>query len=397
MENSKIILRPNKIEEDRILELAEWIEKARLECAYPNYVIEKISFKIRMAWEDLEYRGKLCCTDLKTVQDALVEEYAIQGQYAELLEVKLEAIKEKLCPQVYEYFVRKIETEASFFKIHFAFLKADFEIEANKFQELAQDINVAYEHLCLWIDTLKPNELIDESGIKKIQYFKPRYVRDVYRTKCFRKKELKELQEELLRNNSIERMREWKKTVLENSLSFEKRFNEWSNKSEEVAVLYPNQERFYRELEKWASSIRNPCCREWISCYLERGRDLLFNRMRVFKFKGNVEKAKQFLLEQYERKLSKDLDEKKKRADRRVRIEKKREKKEARRFRKMLEKNGWVDCIDEFDDVEQSRMTKKNLYFEGYSGTWAHDVEGYSDDDIDAIFDGEPDAYWNID
>ena len=32
-----------------------------------------------------------------------------------------------------------------------------------------------------------------------------------------------------------------------------------------------------------------------------------------------------------------------------------------------------------------------------YAGSWAQDHEGYSDDDIDTIFDGEPDAYWNID
>lgn len=32
-----------------------------------------------------------------------------------------------------------------------------------------------------------------------------------------------------------------------------------------------------------------------------------------------------------------------------------------------------------------------------YSGFWAQDVEGYSDDDIDTIFDSDPDAYWNID
>lgn len=30
-------------------------------------------------------------------------------------------------------------------------------------------------------------------------------------------------------------------------------------------------------------------------------------------------------------------------------------------------------------------------------GSWAQDVEGYSDDDIDTIFDGDPLAYWNID
>ena len=33
----------------------------------------------------------------------------------------------------------------------------------------------------------------------------------------------------------------------------------------------------------------------------------------------------------------------------------------------------------------------------GYAGTWAHDEAGYSNDDIDTIFDGDPDAYWNTD
>lgn len=32
-----------------------------------------------------------------------------------------------------------------------------------------------------------------------------------------------------------------------------------------------------------------------------------------------------------------------------------------------------------------------------YSGSYAQDVMGYSDDDIDTIFDGDPNAYWNID
>jgi len=35
--------------------------------------------------------------------------------------------------------------------------------------------------------------------------------------------------------------------------------------------------------------------------------------------------------------------------------------------------------------------------FERYSGSYAQDVEGYSDQDIDDIFGGEPDASWNID
>ncbi len=47
------------------------------------------------------------------------------------------------------------------------------------------------------------------------------------------------------------------------------------------------------------------------------------------------------------------------------------------------------DCNDNEDGDSNT--------FERYNGSWAQDVEGYSDDDIDTIFDGDPDAYWNID
>lgn len=35
--------------------------------------------------------------------------------------------------------------------------------------------------------------------------------------------------------------------------------------------------------------------------------------------------------------------------------------------------------------------------YERYSGSYAQNEMGYSDDDIDTIFEGDPDAYWNID
>ena len=36
-------------------------------------------------------------------------------------------------------------------------------------------------------------------------------------------------------------------------------------------------------------------------------------------------------------------------------------------------------------------------YDSEYSGTYAQDVEGYDDDTISDAFEGDPDAYWNID
>ena len=41
------------------------------------------------------------------------------------------------------------------------------------------------------------------------------------------------------------------------------------------------------------------------------------------------------------------------------------------------------DCWD-YDDSE-------------YAGTYVHDVEGWDDDLINTVLDGNPDAYWNID
>lgn len=43
---------------------------------------------------------------------------------------------------------------------------------------------------------------------------------------------------------------------------------------------------------------------------------------------------------------------------------------------------------DDYDDYET---------YENYHGSYAQDVEGWSDQDIDDAFDGDPEAYWNID
>ena len=40
---------------------------------------------------------------------------------------------------------------------------------------------------------------------------------------------------------------------------------------------------------------------------------------------------------------------------------------------------------------------KDNQSYGQYSGTYAQDEEGLSDDFIDDVLGGEPDEYWNID
>ena len=72
-----------------------------------------------------------------------------------------------------------------------------------------------------------------------------------------------------------------------------------------------------------------------------------------------------------------------------------------RKDRAMIEKYPMGIDIVGIESKENSEFRHSDINIDDtddyYSGTWAHDVEGYSDDDIDTIFDGEPDAYWNID
>ena len=40
---------------------------------------------------------------------------------------------------------------------------------------------------------------------------------------------------------------------------------------------------------------------------------------------------------------------------------------------------------------------KDRATYHNYHGSYAQDEMGWSDDDIDTVLDGNPDAYWNID
>jgi hypothetical protein len=54
---------------------------------------------------------------------------------------------------------------------------------------------------------------------------------------------------------------------------------------------------------------------------------------------------------------------------------------------------------DEYEDGDYGDYSsdQDEPTYDRYNGSYAQDEMGYSDDDIDTIFDGDPDAYWNID
>lgn len=59
------------------------------------------------------------------------------------------------------------------------------------------------------------------------------------------------------------------------------------------------------------------------------------------------------------------------------------------------------DLIPSLPAYQHTSYARNNdwqeVSYSEYEGSYAHDVMGYSDEDINDAFDGDPDAYWNID
>ena len=55
------------------------------------------------------------------------------------------------------------------------------------------------------------------------------------------------------------------------------------------------------------------------------------------------------------------------------------------------------DEYEYYDEEPDYPYNEEEQHYERYSGSYAQDEMGYSDEEIDAIFDGDPSAYWNID
>ena len=56
-----------------------------------------------------------------------------------------------------------------------------------------------------------------------------------------------------------------------------------------------------------------------------------------------------------------------------------------------------IDFCEDQDDEYVLQEEYEEPTYDRYKCSYAQDEMGYSDDDIDTIFDGDPDAYWNID
>lgn len=63
--------------------------------------------------------------------------------------------------------------------------------------------------------------------------------------------------------------------------------------------------------------------------------------------------------------------------------------------RKVVENSSKKISVD--DDNNNDWNDDYGSHYGKYAGTYAQDIAGFSDDVIDDAFEGDPDAYWNID
>ena len=71
--------------------------------------------------------------------------------------------------------------------------------------------------------------------------------------------------------------------------------------------------------------------------------------------------------------------------------------KDSSTYRDIYDDDEYDDEEYEDDDYDDYSHDYEEPTYDRYNGSYAQDEMGYSDDDIDTIFDGDPDAYWNID
>ncbi|MCH3924313.1 MAG: WG repeat-containing protein [Bacteroidales bacterium] len=55
-----------------------------------------------------------------------------------------------------------------------------------------------------------------------------------------------------------------------------------------------------------------------------------------------------------------------------------------------------IKCVDKESEYYTDYYSE-NRHYEQYAGSYAQDVMGYSDEEIDDAFEGDPSLYWNID
>ena len=402
------MIRPNEKEEEILLSLIDWINESRETKIVPNYVLDRISTMISASWRNPDDRKELCSNDIDETKEILLNKYKQEGEYSELLKTKLSRIKKVISRNVYDYYWKETESIMRIYgpyenqfrtfvmvesgwlpKSLFSNIKIDWEKEADDFIDIVKKVDKEFIILKNWCDE---NILKFDEDERRWFEFGMEY--DSYREieKAIKEEHPWEKAKDALLNKA-KKMIEFS---LHNDLDIDIDTNP-EQKPKDAAILYPNQEKFYHRLEVWASNLKNPDCKRWLSTYLTNGRNLPFYRIKVFRYIKDFEKAKEYLMDQYERFLKYKYEKEKKYRNKNKKYNDKRFERNVKYYKQLLKESGEYDFNNELMIERKPKNNEFPSYPFGYAGTWAHDEAGYSDDDIDTIFDGDPDAYWNID
>ncbi len=60
-------------------------------------------------------------------------------------------------------------------------------------------------------------------------------------------------------------------------------------------------------------------------------------------------------------------------------------------------KSAFISDDSKEESIDRDEFHDDITTYENYRGSYAQDVEGWSDQDIEDVFGGDADAYWNID
>jgi hypothetical protein len=147
-------------------------------------------------------------------------------------------------------------------------------------------------------------------------------------------------------------------------------------------VFSNEQEELYSKLAKWIEDESfDSGCKSWLDYYLKSTKYEEFENNQILPFLSDIEEAKKFILSQYQRDCELERIE-----DEEVLEE---------LHRRVDEEFEKVIC--EIRNDRKERKNRNNYIENDYSNSYPQREMGYSDDDIDTILDGDPDAYWNID
>ncbi len=339
MEEILIKISPDEQETDILLDLDQWYNTLKKAKKCPQYVLDRISCDIQLSWENPDIRKEtigIAPYQLEIIKKSLIQKYKEDGDISQQLVNKVESLKDSLNPTIYKHYLSNAVHLISYtihtcMKVEYisammdsgllprreSFLKINIQKEIDEFGDRILSVNNNYILLKEWSEKLLEGDSISNIQKEELKkYSLLDFVISTLESSLLDKNPLEKAQYKILESLSEEE--------IERHSSFLSDLDIFNDDVEgEKTKLYPNQERFYASLEKWASEIKNPWCSKWITEYLKTGRHLPFYRIKVLRFHGNMEKAKAFLLDKYEQLIirryrkNKEYEEKRRRRQKR--------------------------------------------------------------------------------